>query len=249
MNKAALAAFKAKGVTQHFLKANSPSILAGVGVTGTLLTAYLTGKASFQAARTIDNAERKQAKVLEPKDKVDLVWKFYIPAAVSGGVTVSAIIVGTAVGTRRTAALAAAYSLSTNAFTEYRDKVREEIGERKEHLLNAQTAQDELVRNPPSGNIIVSSGQVMCYERFTGRYFESSMEALRRAENKINAKLNREMYAYLSDFYDLVGLDDTSASQNLGWTSDRLLELEITSSIAPDGTPCLCIEYNYAGPV
>lgn len=249
MNKAALSLFKAKGVTQHFLKSNSPAILAGVGVTGTLLTAYLTGRASFQAARAIDSAERKHARVLEPKDKVDLVWKFYIPAAVSGGVTVSAIIVGTAVGTRRTAALAAAYSLSTNAFTEYREQVKEELGERKEHLLNAKTAQDELAHNPPSSSIIVSSGQVMCYERFTGRYFESSMENLRRAENKINAKLNREMYAYLSDFYDLVGLDDTSASQNLGWTSDRLLELEITSNIAPDGTPCLCIEYNYAGPV
>lgn len=251
MNKAAVALFRAKGATQHFLKSNSPAILAAVGVSGTVVTAYLAARASFKAARALDmedaRRDRRDIPLMDNKERVVYVWKLYIPTVVSGGVTISAIVIGTTVGTRRTTALAAAYSITDKALHEYRDKVREELGERKEHLINGKVAQDEVTANPPSKRevMLAGPGTVLCYERFTGRYFNSDMETLRKAENKINAKLNREMYAYLSDFYDLVGLGDTSASQDLGWDSDRLLEISYSSVIAEDGRPCLSIEYNY----
>lgn len=251
MNKLVGSIFKAKGITQHFLKTNSPAILAAVGVSGTITTAYLTAKASFQAAKVIDQIERKKARDLEPKEMVDLVWKFYIPPALSGGITISAIVAGTAIGTRRTAALAAAYSLSDKALTEYKTKVVEELGERKERKIRDSVAQDNVNANPPSGRevMLAGPGNVLCFERFTGRYFHSDMETLRKAENTVNAKAQREVYAYLSDFYDLVGLGETSTSQELGWDSDRLMEIEYSTVISEDGRPCLAIEYNYTKPL
>ena len=247
MSKVVESLFKAKGITHHFLKSNSPAILAAVGVSGTITTAYLTGVASFKAARTIDRMERKKARELDPKEKVELVWKMYIPPVVSGGVTVSAIVVGTAIGARRTAALAAAYSLTDKALGEYKAKVVEQLGEHKEGKIRDQLAQESVDSNPPSGRelMIAGPGNVLCYERFTGRYFHSDMETLRKAENTINAKLNREMYAYLADFYDLVGLSDTSAAQDLGWDSNKHLELTFHTVLAEDGRPALAIEYNY----
>lgn len=247
MNKLVDSLFKAKGITQHFLKSNSPALLAAVGVSGTVATAYLTGKASFRAAKLIDQQERKKARDLEPKEKVDLVWKLYIPPIVTGGVTVSAIIVGTAIGTRRTAAVAAAYTITDKAFTEYKGRVVEQLGENQEQKIRDAIVKDEIHHNPPTNQQVMYAGpgNVLCYERFTGRYFHSDMETLRKAENKINAKLNREMYAYLSDFYDLVGLDETSASQELGWDSDKHLELIFTPVLSDRGMPCIGVEYNY----
>lgn len=251
MNKLTESLFKAKGITQHFLKANSPALLAAVGVSGVVTTAYLTAKASFRAARAIDQEEaRRERRDVEPmdmRDKTELVWKLYIPPVMSGGLTISAIVVGTAIGVRRTAAIAAAYSITDKAFSEYKSHVVEQIGENKEAKIRHAIAEKSVQENPPGERevMIAGPGNILCYERFTGRYFHSDPETLRKAENIINSKLNREMYAYLSDFYDLVGLKDTSASEHLGWHSDRLMELKIESALAENGVPCLSIEYNY----
>jgi len=71
------------------------------------------------------------------------------------------------------------------------------------------------------------------------------METLRKAVNTINAKLNHEMYAYLTDFYDLVGLKDNSVGQTLGWDSDKLLDITYDTVMSDGGIPCISIEYNY----
>lgn len=251
MNALTNSLLKAKGVTQHFLKANSPALLAAVAVSGVATTAYLTAKASFRAARVLDQEEarreRRNELPMETRDRVELVWKFYIPPAVSSGVTVSAIIVGTAIGNRRTAAIAAAYSITDKAFSEYKGRVVEQLGETKEGKLRKEITEAHIKENPPSSRevVIAGPGNVLCYERFTGRYFHSDYETLRKAVNTINAKLNHEMYAYLTDFYDLVGLKDNTVGQTLGWDSDKLLEISYDTVMSDDGVPCISIEYNY----
>lgn len=250
MNKFASLALKTKGATEHFLKSNSPAILAAVAVSGTITTAYLTAKASFRAAKELAMEEAKRDRrneaPMEPKEKLDMVWRLYIPATISGAVTVSAIVVGTTIGTRRTAAVAAAYTIADQALHEYQERVAEEIGPGKERKIRDQIMTEHVLENPPPQSILITGpGNVLCFEKFTGRYFHSDAETLRKAENVVNAKLNREMYAYLDDFYEHVGLPDTSAGKVLGWDSDKLLELEITTTLSEDGRPCLCVEYNY----
>lgn len=254
MNKLVSSLFRFKGQAHHALKANSPAILAALGVSGTVTTAYLAGKASYEAAKVINGEDvppfhgnRKE----EFKRDVALVWKLYIPAGVSGVVTIGCIIAATRVGMRRTAAVTAAYSLSEKAFSEYRDKVTETIGKRKEKDIRDGIAQDRVKNSPPSDRelLIAGPGNVLCCELFTGRYFHSDMESLRRAQNDINAKLLREMYCSLSDFYYLVGLPYTSHSSDVGWNSDKLLELSYSTVMAQDGRPCLAIEYNYTKPL
>jgi hypothetical protein len=71
------------------------------------------------------------------------------------------------------------------------------------------------------------------------------METLKKAENTINHKINHELYVRLDDFYDLLGLEPTSISNDLGWDSDKLLELQFTPVFSEDGEPCLAFEYSY----
>lgn len=232
---------------------NSTTILTGLGVSGVVTTAYLTGKASFIAAGVIQHEEDRSvnytAPVVSPKqrlkDRTKLVWRFYIPALATGGVTIACIIGATKIGANRTAAVTAAYTLTDKAFDEYRKKVVEQVGEKKEQSVRDSIAEDKVRRSPPPETLISGPGNVLCHEQATGRYFTSDMETLRRAQNDINAKVLAERFVTIDDFYHLIGLPGTSFSSEFGWDSDKLMELQFTTVLTDDGRPCLSFDYNY----
>lgn len=237
---------------EKLLADNSPVILTAMAVTGSLTTAYLTGKASFKAADILRRNHEAKARVngldyQEPTFKQDfqLLWKLYIPAMGSGLLTISCIVGANRIGMRRAAAMASAYSLSEKAWGEYKDKVVEKMGERKEQGVRDEVAQDRVNRNPVSGReiIITGNGEVLCCDSITGRYFESNVESLRKAQNDMNKKIIHDMYATLSDFYDYIKLPTTPFSNEVGWNSDNLLELNFSTVLAEDGRPCISLDY------
>lgn len=236
------------------IKSNSPTILSALGVSGVVTTAYLTGKASFEAARVIETRCASAGCIrseIKTRDKVELVWKLYIPAGVSGAVTVACIIGGTRISLGRVAAAQAAFSISDLAFNEYKEKVIEEIGANKEQAIRDKIAEDRVKRNPPpSPDILISGpGNVLCCEMYTGRYFTSDIETLRKSQNELNARLLHHDYAVMDDFYDMIRLPPTSYSGDMGWNSDKLMELIFSSILTEDGRPCLTFEYNYVKPL
>ncbi len=232
---------------EKLVRRNSPAILTGFGVSGTLVTAYLAGVASYRAANDL----MAQDKELDKKETVRLVWKHYIPAGISGAVTIGCIIGATGSANRRTAAAASAYTVTERAFSEYREKVVEQLGDNKEQKLRDELAQSHVSDNPPKNSeiLVTGNGSVLCCELYTKRYFESDMETLRRAQNDINAKILQELYVPLSDFYYLVGLPTTTNASEIGWNSDKLMELEFSTVLTEDGRPCLSFEYNYVKPI
>lgn len=241
--------------TIQTLKSNSPEILTAFGVAGVFTTSYLTGKAAYKASRIIAEDEQQGVMFENRKDRfkerVRLTWKIYIPAAGSAVLTTACIIGGSRATAKRTTAAVTAYSLTERAFTEYREKVVEEIGERKEQKIRDEIVQDHVTATPPVSRevIITSGGQVLCCELYTHRYFQSDMETLRRAQNDINMMVVNNLYVTLEEFYDLIGLPHTSVSDIVGWDSDRLMNLDITATISENGVPCLAFEYNYVKPL
>jgi len=233
---------------------NSPSILTAISVTGTLATAYLTGKATLKAADLIAEAEGHEMKTspdgselipvkyreLEFKEKVELTWKQYIPAAGVAVVTIACMVAANRIGARRVAALATAYTIAEKAALQYKDKVVETIGKKKEENLRAAMAQDEIDRHPISREtvFIEGGGGDLFRDSWSGRYFNSSKVELEKAANAINYQLNNEFSASLSDFYDLVGLERTDESDMIGWNSDCQLELEFGWGNTVDDRPC-----------
>src|SRR5688500_222852 len=98
-------------------KVHSPEILTALGVTGVFTTSYLTSKASVQVARDEDADPW-----MSNKEKIKKYWKLYIPAGLSGVVTVGCIIGGSQASGRRTAAAVTAFSVTEKAFSEYKEK-------------------------------------------------------------------------------------------------------------------------------
>ena len=225
---------------------NSTTIFTAIGVTGVITTAYLAGRASYNAAELLLDekmAGRDGEDALDIREKIDLTWKLYIPPVMTGVVTVGCIIAANRVGTRRAAALAAAYTLSEKAIVEYKEKVVEKLGEKKEQDIRDDLARDRIRKNPDREVIIIDGNEVRCFEAYTGRYFTSSVEALKKAQNIVNHQVNNSYYASLTDFYDAIGLPRTAMSDEIGWNSDKLLELSFSAVLPEDGRPYVSFDY------
>lgn len=236
--------------TEKFLADNSPVVLTAIGVTGTITTAYLTGRASYKA-NTLIRDEAATRRLYNKPDEFDLkecfliVWKEYIPAAGVGVLTIACIITANRIGTRRAAAMAAAYSISEKAFTEYKEKVVEKLGENKERQVRDEIAQDQITNDPPTGEQVLMEGvQILCYDAFTGRYFKSTMEEIKKARNDINYQILHNNYCSLGEFYSLLGLPSTQFSEEVGWNSTHLLEIVFSSVLADNGQPVLSMRFD-----
>lgn len=234
-----------------FVGDNSPTILTGIGLFGLVATAYLSGKASYRAAELIREEEDQSLRPgveLEPlaaRDRVEMCWKLYIPAIVTGSLSVMAIIGANRIGSRRAAAVTAAYAISERAYDEYRSKVVEKMGETKERKLRDELAQDRITRHPLGDQqaIDTGGGKDLCYDTWNGRYFWSSMETIKQAQNRINYKVNHHNYASLSDFYDFLGLDRTKTSDELGWGLSEQMELNFSTTVSDRGQPVLVMDF------
>lgn len=238
---------------KYLIKSNSTTILTGLGVGGTITTAYLTARATVKAIRVIDHEESTNLvsgdRVERQKDRAKLVWKFYIPPVVSGTATIGCILGANRLSNRRAAAVVSAYSVLDTAFSEYKEKVVEQLGDKKEEKIRDEIAQAKVDKQPPTEVIVTGDGEVLCCELYTMRYFKSDIETLRKAANDINYEMNQGVCATLSEFYYMIGLPITSISHDVGWDNDQLMDLKFTTTLSPDDKPCLAFEYNYIKPL
>lgn len=232
---------------------HSPEILMGVGIAGFVTTTVLAVRATPKALILLEEAEKKDetgaAKDLKPIDVVRTTWKCYIPAAVTGTLSIACLIGSASVNARRNAALATAYSLSESALKTYQEKVIETIGEKKEKAIRDDIAKDK-VKNDPVVNkevIITGKGETLCYDTVSGRYFKCDIDKLHRVEAFLNKSLYSEMFVSLNDFYSEIGLRCTELGDELGWNVDSApIEFDFSSQLADDDTPCLVVGFHIA---
>lgn len=227
---------------------HSPEILTGIGIAGMVTTTILAVKATPKAIKLIEAEKRaKHVDALSPVDTVKTVWKCYIPAVMTGVSSIACLIGSNAINAKRNAALTTVYTLSEMARNEYKEKVIETIGEKKERTIKEKVDAERIKKDPVSKKevIITEKGTTLCYDHVFGRYFKSDIDLINRAMNKINREIVINMYASLNDFYAELGLSPVEMGYDLGWNiDDGTIEIEPSSQLADDGTPCLVIDYS-----
>ena len=227
---------------------HSPEILTGIGIAGMVTTTILAVKATPKAIKLIEAEKRaKHVDALSPVDTVKTVWKCYIPAAMTGVSSIACLIGSNAINAKRNAALTTVYTLSEMARNEYKEKVIETIGEKKERTIKEKVDAERIKRDPVSKKevIITEKGTTLCYDHVFGRYFKSDSDIINRAMNNLNREIVINMYASLNDFYAELGLSPVEMGYDLGWNiDDGTIEIEPSSQLADDGTPCLVIDYS-----
>jgi hypothetical protein len=176
-----------------------------------------------------------------------MTWKLFVPAISTGALTIACIICANRIADKRAAAMVAAYSVLDRAFEEYKAKVVEKIGDRKEEAVRDELAQDRVRNNPPVDKEVVFTdrGNVLFLDEYSGRYFRSSVQEIKSAEIAINHTLISDYSASLTDFYHTVGLRPTKVSDELGWNSSdgRLLEIKFSTAMTETDEPCIVLVF------
>lgn len=232
------------------LSDNMPYILAGMGVVG-MGTAVGLGIRSTEKALTLIEAKKKELNVekLDVKETVKTTWKCYVPTASMFVLGAGCVVLSTRESAKRCAAWSTAYQLSEKALLEYQNKVVETIGDKKEKAIKEAVVADKVKEHPlnTSEVIITGTGETLCYESVSGRYFKSDINRIKQIVNELNERLLRENYISLNEFFYELGLKPTKIGNDLGWSSSKgLIEVTFASCLSEDGVPCLAVDYRVA---
>lgn len=197
-----------------FFKRNASTILTCVGGIGVVATAVVAVKDTPKAMQLIEKKTEEKGEDLTTIEKIKVAGPVYIPAVAIGVSTLVCIFGANTLNKRTQASLMSAYALLDSSYKEYKNKVEEMYGEGASALVQGEVAKDKYNED----DISRDDEKLLFYDYFSERYFHSTMEEVMQAEYDINRELHTKDYAYLNEFYDLLGLDHIKSGWDLGWS-------------------------------
>lgn len=257
-----------------FTKTNAPTLLTGTGLALGATTVVLVAKKSPEAKKRKEKALIKaqaegKTKLATTVDVVKAVAPVYaLPIATglaAGGCIIASDIVVNkrlTTATRDLAAVTAGYAALQDKFNNYKETAKEVLGENKKKDLDRKAEERAMERSEAKEEDaeIVNFGddgdKMLCYDRFSDRYFRASMDQLRKAENKMNLFIYSNDSANINDWYDILGIRNIKPGCDWGWTSESIifkngidLDSALTCTLSPTNTPCTCVDFDTLVPM
>ena len=238
--------FKAvqNGIVKH-----SPELLTAFGIVGMGATTVMAVKATPKALKQLDKAKEEKGEDLTNVEIVKAGWKPYIPATVTGVMSIACLLGANSIHTRRNAALVTAYQISTTALNEYKDKVVETVGEATAKEIRDKVVDDkkENISNTHPTFIIATDDDVLMYEPLSNQEFKSTTNKVEKAAIEMNKYLTtgHSHSIALNEFLTELGLKKATASvgEELGWYAGYTIDLTFDVELNDSGKPRLRIEY------
>ena len=143
--------------------------------------------------------------------KALVIAPYYIPTALIAGATCTCIISSYVKSIKTQKSLIAAYTLVDGAYKTYRDKNVELYGEEADRQIRKSLAYGQFE------DILVFDGETLFYDEYSGRYFKSTIEAVKDAEYKINRNFALRGYCELNELYEMLGIEPTDYGHTIGW--------------------------------
>lgn len=231
-----------------FLKRNAPTILTCVGAVGVVATTISAVKATPKALELLDEAKEVKGEDLTTFETIRVAGPVYIPTIAIGVSTVACIFGANALNKRQQASLMSAYALLDNSFKEYKNKVIELYGEEADSRVREEIAKDKYAGD---GKLSENNKQLF-YDEFSGRYFESTMEDVLRAEYNVNKFLSNHAGLYLNEYYDMLKIPRVDYGDYLGWSAAEVYDMcweswinfDHTKAIIADDLECHIIRFH-----
>lgn len=222
-------------------KKNSPRIFFFGGLAGAITSAVLACRATLKLETTLGEAkdnigslkEHRPTSEREYQRKLTMAYLkgaydlavLYGPSLVLGGLSVTLLSSSHISLSRRNAALTAAYTGMQTAFEEYRERVREAVGEDREREIY-YGAQTVAIMGPDGETLalIGSSGGPynVLFDETNANWTNSheyNMGFLHIAEGVFTDRLNAWGYVTLNEVYKHLGFPTTAEGQIIGWTA------------------------------
>lgn len=224
------------------ITANSPVLLVGTAIAGVVATGVLAAKGGYKARGLVDEAEDHKGEELTPTEKVQLTWLCYAAPVLTGASSIASIAGVHTIHTKRHAALAGLYAVTTGKLDDYQEQAEKMLGAKKAQQMNNEIAQKRFDSDPEqfenSEVIITGTPEQLCKDDWSGRWFMGSMNSIEAAINDINRQLVEDGDASLNEFYQKIGLDDIPMGASYGWSGTKL-EARFGSVNLPDGRTAL----------
>lgn len=239
------------------LRKHAPDILVTVGIVGTIAGTVLACKATIKANDILDEAKTDLDKIhlCESDEKLSqqcteenasrdktIVYvqtgvklvKLYAPALALGALSMTSILASTDILKKRSAAMAAAYTVVDAGFKEYRKNVIERFGEETDkelrYNIKAKTFEEIKVDEQGVETATATEVKVACSDKYSqytkifdegNEYYEKDADYnlcfLRAQQAYANDLLTSRGYLFLNDVYEMLGFPRTKAGQVVGW--------------------------------
>lgn len=263
------------------IKKNSPGIFFVGGIAGILGSTVMACRATLKLDKTmheirtdLEDIKTKKSHndhYVREEDYIrDLTFvytqsafklaKLYGPSILLGGASIAALTVSHNQLQRRNAALSYTLAAVSKAFDEYRVRVAEEIGEKKELEIYRDVqaheveinGQKELVKTTgPNGFSIYAR----CFDE-SSHQFEKNAEQnhifLKLQQSVANQRLKQKGHLFLNDVYDALGFEDSQAGAVVGWLwdgdGDNYIDFGLNQSCLDDYyEPRIWVDFNVDG--
>lgn len=239
------------------IKKYSPKILTIVGILGFIGTVVMAIKSTPKCEELLDLSEARvkeetkddDAKLSKKEFGICLA-KAYWSTAAMGVISTACFIASNYVSGKREALVATALGMSEAALHQFQESALEVVGKNTMEEIKSKVADKKLAEKPISkSKIFVSSkkGSTKFFDSFTGRYFESDLEMVRRVVNDLNEKNYGIDFVPVNDFYYELGLDTIPKGDDFGWARhDRNcppVQIDYAARLSDDGEPCIVLNY------
>ena len=207
----------------RFTKKNSNWILAWLAVLGITGLTWATIKGTIKAVKL---CEEKQ--VHGKKEVIKTVWRIYIPAAGFFILTTISILSNAKINASKLALMTGLYAMKEADLQEWKNKVKQMVGPKKEQTIETEIEKDKVRRLPPPNEkdiIKTGHGNTLFMDWLTGQWFRASPEYIDYIQEKLNNKMGCEMDQIIMRGYmhELLGLRPCGASE-LYWDLAEMRE-------------------------
>lgn len=240
-----------RSLTRQMLvaKKNSPHIFFVAGVIGVVTSGVLACRATLKLEPVLDDIQEdvEKAKMvpmgLSEKHPTDVrkdllrvyaksavsVGKLYGPSVIVGAASIGALTGSHVQMTRRNSALTATVALISQAYEEYRDRVREELGDEKEFELHNGIKTEKKTIDGKKVEISSIEGDggplTFLFSQQTSWNWKpdsySNRTFLECQQNWANTRLQLRGHLILNEVLDSLGLEQTKLGCIMGWVYDK----------------------------
>ncbi len=274
------------------LRKQSPHIFFAAGIVGTVGSTVLACRATLKLSETLEDIQKDLYTVKEAekslqeghnsapltyneeellKVKVAIyikgglqITKLYAPSIVVGAASIALLASSHRELTRRNAALMAAYSAVQEAYNNYRERVRDQLGEEREleiyHAIDTNIVKGEKgvkteIKSADPNRWSPYARMFDEYNKNWERDPELNRLFLQCQQNYYNQLLRIRGHVFLNEVYDALGFERSQPGAVVGWiigdNGDNFIDFGIVeaynSRFVNGDEPSIILDFNVDG--
>lgn len=237
--------------TEVGLKKHSPAILSGIAVIGVVASTVTAVQATPKAIALLENMESEKGEELSKSEIIQTVMAVYIPTAIICISTIACILGANALNKKQQASLVSAYGLLNESFKKYITAANNIYGEDADKKIKSEMAKMTYIScdgySIYSPDMDLESDNVLFYDFYSQRYFNTTVSAVLNAQYHLNRNLVLRGEVSVNEFYKFLGISTIEGGDDIGWNMDYLmiggllwLDFENEYTKLEDGMEC-CI--------